>query len=525
MPKRPNILHLFTDMQRFDTIAALGNPVIRTPNLDRLCEEGVAFTSAYTPSPVCVAARCSMIYGQYPMHTKCYENSRMPTDERETFMDALARAGYRTHGIGKCHFTPDRHALRGFHAREVQEEGGAGSMDELARADYLRYLHEKGYAHICEPFGVRGEMYYMPQPSQLPAADHPTTWVGDRSIAFIQDRKTKDDPWYLFSSFIHPHPPFTPPNPWHKLYRPALMPLPIVPEDHESLLTYVNRVQNRYKYRDQGFDRNVVRTMIAYYYACISFIDYQVGRIVDVLEQTGQLDNTLILFSSDHGEFLGQNRCYGKRSMHDASSRVPLVARLPGRFEGGKRCDHPVSLVDIAPTFLAAAGTAVESHDPDGVDLREVLTEVTDRKFVFSQLSLASNGMNAMAQGHRYEPVEDQEAPEHIAAYSSYMCVSREWKYFYSAPDDREYFFDRAADPNETRNRAGVSFVEPHLSRHKSALLEHLTRGGETAGIDRGAWRKFPTREVSPNPDTGLLIQDYYTPWAEMELPDGYGDR
>ena len=101
MSKRPNILHFFTDQQRFDTIHALGNPIIKTPSLDRLCENGVAFTNAFTPSPVCISARCCMIHGQYPMNTGCYENTRMPTDGRQSFMEALTEAGYRTHGIGK----------------------------------------------------------------------------------------------------------------------------------------------------------------------------------------------------------------------------------------------------------------------------------------------------------------------------------------------------------------------------------------------------------------------------------------
>ena len=132
---KPNILHIFVDQQRFDTIATLGNPIIKTPNLDRIANQGVAFTNAYTPCPVCIAARCSMIYGQYPYSTGCYENTPMP-DDRRSFMDELAAAGYYTHGIGKCHFAPDSYSLRGFISRERQEEGGArrgGNAPNLGR--------------------------------------------------------------------------------------------------------------------------------------------------------------------------------------------------------------------------------------------------------------------------------------------------------------------------------------------------------------------------------------------------------
>ena len=140
---KPNILHIFTDQQRFDTIAALGNPVIKTPNIDRLVKSGVSFTNAFTPSPVCVAARCSMIYSQYPTRTDCWDNGTMP-DGRDSFMDALTQAGYRTHGIGKCHFTPDPLALRGFQSREIQEELPA------ERTPYTESLIASGFDHCYE---------------------------------------------------------------------------------------------------------------------------------------------------------------------------------------------------------------------------------------------------------------------------------------------------------------------------------------------------------------------------------------
>ena len=526
---RPNILHIFTDMQRADTIHALGNLVIKTPYLDRLCREGVAFTNAFSPSPVCISARCCMILGQEPHQTGCYENTLMPVDERHTFMQALTDAGYRTHGIGKCHFTPDGLALRGFETREVQEEGSA-KPDELDQHDYLKFLYDQGYQHICEAQGIRGEMYYIPQPSQLPPKHHPTQWIGDRSVAFVEAQQPTSQPWYLFSSFIHPHPPLTPPTPWHKLYRPALMPLPHVPQQSEALLSFVNRVQNRYKYRDQGLDLHLIRTMKAYYYACISFIDFQIGRLLTALEQSGQLDNTLILFTSDHGELLGDYNAFGKRSMHDASARVPMIAHAPGRFDGGRVCDTPVSLIDLAPTFLSAAETSLSTHDMAGEDLAEVAAGTCSREMVFSQLGYTCKA-GKMAQrrgaapshkaGKKAHRRDASPSAEEIASRSSYMAVSKAWKYVYSAPDDREWLFDRTYDPAESRNCKGVVFCREALQTMKTALLDHLRRGGETAGLDGDEWRHFPRLEVDDDPDTGLLVQDKYTPWAEMRIP-GY---
>ena len=490
MSRKPNIVLIFTDQQRFDTINALGNPVIRTPNLDRLCREGTAFTSAYSPSPVCVPARCSMHYGRYPMHTKCYDNAfPMPEDGRPTFMDALANEGYRTHGIGKCHFTPEKDALRGFQSRETQEECAPQRSD-----DYTKHLAEEGWGDVPEPHGVRGEMYYVPQVSQMPRRFHPTQWVGDRSVAFVEDQGA-EQPWFLFSSFIHPHPPFAPPVPWHKLYRAPLMPLPKLVHDPESLQVFINRHQNRYKFRDQGIDLNLVRNMKAHYYACISFIDYQVGRILTALEAAGQLDNTLILFTSDHGEHLGDYNCFGKRSMHDTCARVPLLARLPGQFAAGERCDRPASLVDVAPTILSAAGCDPDAMATDGVDLRTVSSERCRRETVYSQYRRSDTAI--------------------------YTLINRRWKYAYSVPDNREFLFDRVQDPLETRNRAGLAFLHEDLERLRRQMQSFLAEGGEEEALDGEAWRAYPRRTVSDDPDEGLLIQD--TPGYVLDLP-GYSD-
>lgn len=522
MNNKPNILHLFTDMQRFDTIHALGNNEIKTPNLDRLVNKGISFTSCYSPSPVCIAARCSMIHGQHPSHTGCYENTIMPTDGRQTFMGALTQDGYRTHGIGKCHFTPDRFALKRFQTREVQEEGEE-SLDDLKRNDYYSYLKNKGYDHICEPNGIRGEMYYTPQPSQLPQRDHPTQWIGDRSVAFIKEEQ--DKPWYLFSSFIHPHPPLTPPNPWHKLYRFGDVSLPVYSDDEE--LTLINMIQNRYKYASLGFNAYQQKLMKCYYYACISFVDYQVGRILDALQQSGQEENTLIIFSSDHGEYLYDHRCLGKRSMHDAASRVPLVVYQKERFEGGGTCTTPVSLIDIAPTILAAANldkTTLGTHPLGGKDVFDILEGTEKRDTVYSHLSFQADFAQEIIAEDQRELYLREDA-QGIAHFSTYMAVSEAWKYFYSAPDDKEFLFDRVNDPHELVNLATDKNFQSQKTTIKKSLITHLREMGETEGIKDNDFKHFEQIRTNPDPFAGLLIQDAYTPWVNMELPKEYQNR
>ena len=475
---RPNILLLLTDQQRFDTIAALGNPVIKTPNLDRLVREGAVFERAYTPSPECVPARCSLHYGQYPLNTNCYSNGySMPEDGRKSYVDALTEAGYRTHGVGKTHFSPKYQDMRGYQTRDMQEEVMSKGGD-----DYVKYIEDVGYGHVFEPHGARGEMYYMPQPSALPVKHHPTNWVADRAIDFIESQEAEDDPWYLTASFIHPHPPFAPPSPWHKLYRAIDMPLPKVPEDYESLQILVNKRQNRTKYRDQGYDNNHIRCMIAYYYACISFIDYQVGRILDTLEKQGQLDNTLIVYTSDHGELLGDYRSYGKRSPHDSAMRIPMLCRHPETFKEGTRSQLPVSLIDLAPTFLRAGQADESALDLDGIALQDASSGQTDREEMFSQL------------GH--------------ADRATYSITTQDWKYVYSVGDRKELLFDLKHDPGETRNKANTPFIRDVQGELKSRLIAFLKDGGEEAAVEGNDWKQYPIAEVPDNPDSGVIAQD-----------------
>lgn len=487
----PNLLFLFTDQQRFDTVHALGNPWIRTPNLDRLCREGTAFTSAYSPAAECVPARCCLMTGQYVNRHGCGANEQsMPPEDTPTYMSRLTAAGYRTHGVGKCHFTPDPLALRGFQTRDTSEE----VPDRYDTYDYGKFVRDAGFEHVVEPLGIRGEMYYIPQPSQLPENLHHSHWVADRCIDFIS-AQTEDQPWMLYGGFIHPHPPFAPPNPWHKLYRAPDMPLPHLPEDDGSLTCFINRFQNRYKYRDRGLDMNLIRCIRAYYAACISFVDHQVGRILDQLEANGQLDNTLVIFSSDHGELLGDFGCFGKRSFHDAASRVPLIARLPGRFPAGKQCTQPASLVDVAPTLCQAAGLGEDSAF-DGVDLAEIAHDRCERNEVFFQYNRDENLLAG--------------------------CVGREYKYAWSAPDQREYLFARGDSPETVNLAVAKEENEEILSRMRERLVAHQREGNFAEELlePDNRFRNVPVRHLPDDPDAGLIFQD--PGGFELTLPRGF---
>jgi choline-sulfatase len=475
---RPNILLLFTDQQRWDTIAAAGNPVIRTPVLDELCARGLRFDRAYTPSPVCVPARCSTMTGRLPHRTGCFENgSPMPhPDETPTTMRLLRAAGYQTHGAGKMHFVPAD--------RDYGFESAALSDRSAGENEYARFVRQQGFVEVFNPGGMTGDMYYIPQVSPVPQAVHNTAWIAERSIEFVRGRD-RSRPFFLWTSFVKPHPPFTPPYPWHTLYRSTDMPLPKRPPDYPALQTWAMRHQNRYKWRESGPDDNLLRTMKAYYYAEISFVDYHTGRLLQALRDTGDLANTLIVYSSDHGELLGDYHSFGKRSFLDSAARVPLLASWPGHLPAGGVCPVPASLLDVMPTILEAAGVEAPQR-PDGESLRRVWETAPGDRVILGQI---------------------QEAER-----ASYMATDARWKYVYSAPDEREYLFDLAADPDETEDVATIGIFGPGVvGRHEApaqmaeqsaartaarerlrgALRDRFRRDGYAAPFDGDQWRRY----------------------------------
>lgn len=489
MPSGPNILLLFTDQQRADTVSALGNPHLQTPTLDSLAQEGAAFTSAFTPSPVCIAARCSLVLGQWPHQTGCVANMPMP-QERVSLMDLLTDAGYQAHGVGKMHFSPESRKLWGFESRDFSEEGGMRAGD-----DFCDTLLAAGQDHVLDPNGVRSEWYYIPQPSQLPARLHHSTWVADRSLEFLA-RRDRSRPFFLWSSFIKPHPPFESPVPWNRLYKPIEMPWPHLPRNYEQLLTFWNHVQNRYKYRDQGFDGNLVRLTRAAYYAAISFMDYNAGRILARLREEGELDNTLVIFASDHGELLGDFGSWGKRSMLDAAARVPLLVRHPERFPAGTRCETPASLVDVVPTVLCAADLR-PGPEHVGADLAALLAGDVDREGVLCQYQQDDMGL--------------------------YALITGEHKYVYSAPDNREWLFVRRAGAPEERSVAGNPAYAETLGALRGRLIERLRADGYERPLDGDGWRVHERRQVPADPDAWQLFQEG-GPVDDL-FPPGYSPR
>lgn len=343
---KPNILWICTDQQRYDTISCLGNRHIRTPNIDRLAASGLAFTHAHCQSPICTPSRASFLTGMYPSSVHgCMNGNDYWADAAPLVTKLLADAGYDCGLAGKLH-------LAGAYGR-IEPRGDDGYR-------VFKWSHDprdqwpEGHAYkdwLAERGHDLGEM--MQDPASIPPELHQTSWAATEAIAFMNEER--DGPWLMSVNVFDPHSPFDPPQPYLDRYRAEDMPGPLF---RESDLANQKRLE--------GVDfQNAGRTPAemeahdkqARYYAMIELIDHNVGRMLEALEASGQRENTFVIFTSDHGEMLGDHGLILKGCrFYEGLVRVPLIVSGPGVKAVGARSAALVELTDIAPTLLELAG-------------------------------------------------------------------------------------------------------------------------------------------------------------------------
>lgn len=475
MPSKRHVLLLFTDQQRWDTIHALGSQSAITPNLDRLAREADVFNFCYTPSPVCAPARLSLYSGLYPAKHGSSNNSPNILYKEDGFYGMLTEAGYNTCAIGKMHFIHDKYGLHGFKRRITQEE-----LPD-SRDDYTNFLLNTEYNYVIDYNGERSEMYYIPQISQLPQKYHPTQWIGDQTVEFIKEADL-EEPMFLVSSFIHPHPPFAPPVPWNKIHRQEMYEA-FVPENSGELISYHNYGQNAYKGLSAGVDRHLVTQIKNYYYDCITFVDYQIGRIIETLKEKGIYEDTMIIFASDHGELLGDYNCLGKRCMLDAAARIPMLIRNPAG--SSTHVKEVCSLLDLGPTILRYAGIEPGA----GFEGKDLYAGNLEREFVYSQYSNGTIGL--------------------------YMIVSSRDKLIYSAADGKYWYFNEFPE-HENRYRED----DPRCATMRELLWDYIDSDQaldkETQTVDMDQVRKA-YRYKLVRQDSVMRMKD-----EQAMLPEGY---
>ena len=391
--KRPNVLLLLSDQQRYDTIGAAGFPHMHTPNLDRLAGEGVLFEQCHSTNPVCMACRHDLLTGRPGRDHGYYTNlEEKPIDNYDTptLPRIFSENGYRTAAVGKMHFFPAREH-HGFGEMYLMEELPKRRQDD----QYLQYLKEKGLGDIQNQHGVRPLLYHVPQNSVQKLEDHGTMWVADRSIQWLEENG--EEPFFLMCGFIQPHPPWNIPKELDGLYREAVIPEPV---PRSRMPMDGNEPNPWFGDWDSREQKEAIRKA---YYTAVSMVDMAVGKILDTLREKGLLDNTLIIFTSDHGEILQDKGYYSKELAYEGSVRVPLLLRYPKRLAGGRKIGGFVDSFDLLPTCLDVCGLAYPDGELRGESLFR-LAEKNDREFQFSSSGLGYRRW-VMCRNDRYKYV------------------------------------------------------------------------------------------------------------------------
>jgi len=418
--KRPNIVLITTDQQRFDTLAAAGNEFILTPHLDWLCDQGIRFDRAYSDAPLCVPARATIMTGRHH-HRNFFESGgsqQTPMAQHPTLASMLTQAGYQTRQVGKTHFHPER-SRYGYEHIDLDQ-------------DFFRYLSR--HPHLGDPTGHGvGQNEMSPVILSTDERYTLTRWITDKSIDFLETRDP-NHPFFMHVSYADPHPPFAVPRNYWDLYRDRPVPEPVfgdwskefddIPFGFREPTLVLNNAQRYAQHRIEDIRRA--------YYASITQVDYSLGLLLARMRELDLLGNTWIVFTSDHGDMLGDHHLGAKSIFLEGSAHVPFIVRPPQYWDvynwqgnldptgmGGTSSDALVCLADLMPTFLDFAGVERPDHQLDGINFMEAAQGSGGRDHLFGNFK------------------------------ENYMHLKGSWKYHYTAIGGAEQLFNLDEDPYE----------------------------------------------------------------------------
>lgn len=470
--KRPNILLITADQFRWDALGCMGDPMIQTPHLDRLADRGVCFDNAFSPNPICVPARASIMTGNYPqVCTGSKNNSGRIREGQPLLPEVLKAVGYRTYALGKLHFAPysppgEARLVHGFEHVELAESGRILKQfdprgEQTGVEDYFDYLQSVGYAGYTRAHGI-GNNDVHPCRSPLPQEHTVDHWIADCTLRQLSRHREEspDRPFFMWMSSPKPHSPYDPPDPYDKLYDPRKVPPPF---GDESLLAAINPwiEQQRVSHAQETLSPQTRQVIKAYYYGCITWLDAMIGRVLNRLEEASLIDDTLILFTADHGDLMGDFGAWFKSNHMNGSVRVPFIAAGPGVVRGG--VSHAlVGLQDVLPTFAAAAGAPIRQA-VQGCDLSPVLHDP-----------------GANVRDVYYASTREGD-------FSSAMVCDGRWKYIYSAANATEELYDQKQDIKELCNLALDRNHEPRLLKMRTLLIEQASAWEDHTLLHDGA--------------------------------------
>ena len=452
--ERPNILLITTDQQRFDTIHALGNKEIFTPHLNWLVDEGITFNRCYSACPVCMPARATIMTGKeaYTHGLTGNSNDCLPMRDHVTFPKLLTENGYQTRAEGKLHFFPMR-ATYGIEHADLPMD----YFNEMRKYGKYSTRHHGVGENEVEPFINTGN-----------EADSLTHWTVDKSIDFIENRDPTR-PFFLWTSFTKPHSPLDPNLSFWEIYNGIEMPDPVMGDwsahmDTAPLGFYKPTFQLNNIWRMSKAQKKQIKRA---YYACISQIDYNLGLLFARMRELNLLENTWIIFTSDHGDLLGDHNMCAKTNFLEGSSHIPLLIKPPAEFGSsdtryaGLQCGKITTLADIMPTILSICGISF----PEGLDGNDLLRYIEDEN-----------------EKDFYGNCEDK----------YFVFMDKQFKYMWTWYGGEELLFDLKHDPLEQHNLADLPEYNSIKEKLKGNMVEnmkktspHLVEGNKPSAGER----------------------------------------
>lgn len=434
--QKPNILLITTDQMRGDCLGIQGHPVVETPHLDTMAHNGAIFTNAYSAVPSCIASRAAIMTGlSQNSHGRVGYEDRVEWDYEHYLAGELASVGYHTQAIGKMHVHPAR-SLCGFHnvilhdgyLHTYRNKRIPASESWFNTDDYLPWLKEKlGHDADIIDSGLDCNSW-VARPWPYPEHLHPTNWVVNESIDFLR-RRDPGKPFFLMMSFVRPHSPLDPPQFYYDMYKDVEMSSPpigdwaeIGDDDMRDALVYNG-------YGGKLGDRALHRARAAYY-GSITHIDHQIGRFLQAMSDEDILNDTIILFTSDHGDMLGDHNWFRKSIPYEGSTSIPFILYDPGKnlgLKSGAIIDNIVELRDIMPTLLDIGGAKI----PDSIEGSSIMP---------------------LARGQEAPWREYLHGEHSFGIASNHYIVTEEDKYIWYSQTGEEQYFNLEEDPTELHN-------------------------------------------------------------------------
>lgn len=447
-----------TDQLRGDCLGYAGHPDVKTPYLDTLASTGVMFSRAYSACPSCIAARAALHTGMAQNHHgRVGYKDGVSWNYEHTMAGELSKAGYYTQCVGKMHVHPLRNYL-GFHNVELHDGylGAARSSSlpwqesQLVADDYFYWLkQELGVTADVTDTGIECNSF-ISRPWMHEEKYHPTNWVTERSIDFLR-RRDPGKPFFLMASYLRPHPPFDAPQHYFNLYSNKELHPPYIGTWETD--EYLKRDGRLYDSKSGPIDPELIRQAQIGYYACITHLDHQIGRLILALKEYGVYDNSIILFTSDHGEELCDHHMFRKARPYEGSCHIPLIITAGKNvltdIASSSICTDVAELRDIMPTLLDAAGAEI----PDSVDGHSLLPLVREPE----------KSLRSWLHGeHSFDE------------FSNHWIVTEKEKYIWHSWTGTEQYFNLADDPHELTDLADDPSCQDRIQELRGCLIESL---------------------------------------------------